>query len=612
MVILCGIVDLGEAKNRSKSRFGECRQDGFERLNFHSINTDNLKVNILLHADMIYNQADYYHYDPETGLVVVMAGNMYNNREVYENNAYGSSALSNPKLIFELYKEHGETFVHILNGDFAIVIYDPQSKLVLLYRDHLGIRPLAYSWTKDEFYFSTDILGLCSSVDDSIDESFLVQFLQDSSYIEYRALPTKKVNKLLPGHYLKANSKKCTQQQYWFPEKIRLDKNLSCEIVVEELSSLVRDAVKIRCDQSRKGASHLSGGLDSSLVSALTRMEYCEQDAFPGLSWSPGNEYNRTEYYDERSGILELSEEYRIEPVFCNLNVDEYWKDLSDWRYYSYMFYEHNLLKTCKRHGVKSLFSGWGGDEFLSINDRGLYYDLFFKMKWSLLLKKKPITRPKDLVNTMIYKVLLPALGIACFKKPNDKWSYIFFKAPHNKQPNRNTGIFKTNSRHSTHIRQLYNYHIPWRTEMEYILGCKYGVEYRYPLLDKRIIEYVLKIPSQIIAQFPYSRPLIREVSKDILPDSIRLHISKEDSVRLSYLEDHYKKTLPLFIEELDQFKRNPDLKFIDFANLGEAIYNYQQNTYRFDKIDFLVLLNNVKKMHEFTKGYREKADIYR
>lgn len=177
-------------------------------------------------------------------------------------------------------------FVSRLNGDFAFAIIDQKNREAWLFRDHVGIRPFAFALAGETLLFSTDFVLLSSSLceGEGADTAYLTgQF----RYIDYRTTPCRKVKKLLPGHYLHFRDGIHRVIRFWEPRKIRQDKSLTHDRMLSELKTLLRDAVRIRCDGRFTGGAHVSSGLDSSVVAVLARQECAGQDDFCGFSWSP-------------------------------------------------------------------------------------------------------------------------------------------------------------------------------------------------------------------------------------------------------------------------------------------------------------------------------------
>lgn len=121
-------------------------------------------------------------------------------------------------------------------------------------------------------------------------------------------------------------------------------------------------------------------------------------------------------------------------------------------------------------------------------------------------------------------------------------------------------------------------YHIQERCESWAVSGYRKGIEYRYPLLDRRIIELILRVPSELLCRTDYFRPLLREAGEGILTDEVRFNWSKEDHAYWSWMESLYKEAASALMPEVSSWKSNKNLFFIDFGRLERDIALLQRN----------------------------------
>lgn len=327
------------------------------------------------------------------------------------------------------------------------------------------------------------------------------------------------------------------------------------------------DAVRIRSDQRFQAGAHVSGGLDSGVVSALARKQYSSQSPFYGYSWTPSNLSSENTEFDERQFVEKTCELADITPVYVPMSFGEfihYSKNVLKNQGY---FQEDKIIEKIKSHKVNLIFSGWGGDEFISRGGHGIDWDLFFSLDWRRFFKKNPITRPKSLLGSIVFKFVFPYLCIfrvADRRTLAEEVRYLKdeFKAPH--RDSLKKWYFTPSGRKSC-LGMIYSYHLPRRTESWYVNGIANGLEYRFPLLDKRIVEYMLKVPTKLRINEDHSRVILREIARDLLPEDVRLRITKIDPVYLKFMDGNYIKAGRLSKEELNFFKKNTYLKCFDF-----------------------------------------------
>lgn len=154
----------------------------------------------------------------------------------------------------------------------------------------------------------------------------------------------------------------------------------------------------------------------------------------------------------------------------------------------------------------------------------------------------------------------------------------------------------------------LRHYHLQQRCEVWSIMGFLGGVEYRYPLLDRRLIEYVIKIPSEILAQATTPRPLIREVAKGLIPEEIRLSRSKADPVFSRFLKKIFAETGSNLSGEMNEWRKNPDLSFADFDNLEREMKYSSEEGGSVDTWQLYRTIVYLKAIHEFSERYHRRG----
>lgn len=548
-----------------------------------------------------------YFFDQLTNWSIFVFGKIYNLQELF--GSFQSQSLKNtPQLLLSLFQKEGNNFAEKLNGDFIIIISTVEEKNTYVFRDHLGIMPFSYTILNDVVYFCSDTLSLCRALypQEPINPEFL---LNGFKFTDKALTPNKKVKRLLPGHYLQIKNNTLQQHKYWFPERIKLDNSYTKEKVFREATALIEDAIAIRVDKNLKAASHVSGGLDSSMVAALTRKQYVHQTPFYGFSWSPEYSlFQKLKENDERESIKNICEKNHIEKVFSTYSLD------------NLIFYTNNPFKTssfvrekiiqefAKKNGIQLIFSGYGGDEFISCGTYGVFIDLLKAFKWKKYWQVAKTWSPITILKSIILDFLSPTLGILplSFHIQNQE-STRFIKKPFKKNHKPSLRhFFLHKSRKEMHLGMLYNYHIPLRTEEWYNWGSKYGVQYRYPLLDKRIVEFMLKIPSDYLYQGSFGRVLLREAAKEILPEDVRWSTSKTDPALFKYVDELVNDFFLKYNPQLEDFKKNPALDFFDFKKFETAISKEKRKSPSIQSKSIISTFIQLKYLHEFTKQYAE------
>jgi len=561
---------------------------------------------VVYHRTLPFSIRDFYFADRDNDLVILMDGFIYNSEEILRNLSIVDRDIAGPQLVSLSFIKWGDKIFDKLNGDFAICIYCRKNNELFLARDHVGLRPLAFHKKGSLIYFSTDSIGLCKSTAKSV--SIQLDYIYNFFYwngADYSVLPTSDVEKVLPGHYINFTQSGTIRQRYWFPEKIKEITSLSQASLIDDIQILLSDSVRIRSDHRLQASAHVSGGLDSGLIAALARKEYEYQDPFCGFSYSPANDVKSEDVvYDERQIVNKICDPFRIDPVFINLTVDDFLDSKESWRYSVLQFYEKKVITEAMPRRINLIFTGWGGDEFLSSGNRGIDADLIKKLHWRTFLKKYPITKPRRLIYALIYKALFPSLGKPSAKERFNQYEYQYFRDLEKQNTIPRQKQFSLKSRRKIHLFLLSDHHLAARVDDWYVLGQRSGIEYRYPLLDKRLIEYMLSIPSHKLVMGNLNRIILRVIGRDLLPNELIDNPIKNDPVR-----DHINNRLlteagKLIFEDLEQFKADPELKFIDFELLERNIEKMYSSKQFGDEIKVSWFLLSIKHAHDFIHGF--------
>jgi len=575
---------------------------------FHPVASDCFKGGYFLHPRLPYTSDEAYFRNDSEDVLVLLDGSVYNRPDLAAGND-GSSGMRDPELIARLFLKEGAGFVSKLNGDFAIFIIRPGRHEAFLFRDHMGIRPLAWLMRGDSLVFSTDIIGLCRFVSSGApaDSEYFLNYFK---YTDYRKAPDPGVKKVMPGHYISLGPEGPKEVKYWFPEEISTEKKLSYDNMLSDLSWLLQDAVRIRCDSRFTAGAHVSGGLDSGVVSALTRLEYNKQDSFRGFSWSPGGIETAGDDGDERELVRKSVRLAGIEPLFSEMSDSSYERYISRSYLNQGYFIEDETSDMAAGMRVNLLFSGWGGDEFISTGHSGIDLDLLRGFRFRTFFRRNPVGQPGKFARRLLFYVLYPALHIL---DPRAARSFSrearYLKKAFRRNDSRAIASFYFHgSRRRMHLNVFRFYNLPERCECWHRMGFMKGVEYRYPLLDRRIAEYMLKVPSEQLCRTQKFRPLLREIGKGILPDEVLVNESKNDPLFWKHTADLNRSAAVAFMSETVKWEKNPDLGFVDFALLNEDIRRYCEGLPVADSDLLFRSVVYIKAIHEFTSRYRDSG----
>jgi len=175
------------------------------------------------------------------------------------------------EVALHLYREKGVGFLNDLNGMYAGAIFDKQKEKLILFRDRFGIKPLYYTQRDNNFLFSSEVKPLLQG-SGSPKQANVSRI---PTFFTYRYVPGEEtmfqgIKKLLPGHFLEYDLQTgdFRIERYWAYRLDRINDTLSLDEASEEFHQLFQNAVKIRLRADVEVGCLLSGGIDSSAVSA--------------------------------------------------------------------------------------------------------------------------------------------------------------------------------------------------------------------------------------------------------------------------------------------------------------------------------------------------------
>lgn len=605
--MICGCYTAGG--NSSPLHSGSFFQGIEEALRFYPVDAEGFSGGYYLHHRLPLDSGDLCYHDPGSDILVLFSGYIYNRSEL-RNEFRLSESESEPAMAAHMFLGEGPDFVRRLNGDFAVFICRPALREAYLFRDHVGIRPVSYAISDGNLFFSSDTRELCRFVEAGAapDRYWLTGFFR---YIDYFRTPSLKVKRLPPGHYMEFSRKRARLTRFWNPEKIRTEREMDYDRMLSDLRMLLEDAVTIRCDSRFTASAHVSSGLDSAMVAALARRGYHSQPSFYGYSWSPADFTTGEIPYDERDLVRSMCAATGIIPVFTGITRDGFFHNLGRSFYNGGFYIEEDIAGQASAAGTNLIFSGWGGDEFISTGDRGIETDLLRHISLRAYFRRNPLRPLKRFVMYFLEYTLFPALGILhpSIARSFAKDATYLKKGYRRSERKALRNFYFHSSRRQLHLRYLRFYHLQERCEIWTTMGYRSGIEYRYPLLDRRIIEYMIRIPSELLCRTDFFRPLLRILGEGVLPDDVRLNKSKKDHLFSAWWEELTGYSARRIIDESIAWQRNPDLDFIDFTMLGKDISRYKNHPDSGDNRTLFRALVNIKAVHELTIEFRRRKD---
>ncbi|MGE5309234.1 MAG: asparagine synthase (glutamine-hydrolyzing), partial [Deltaproteobacteria bacterium] len=217
--------------------------------------------------------------DESGAYLIVYNGEVYNFAEVRTELAalgYVFRSNSDTEVVLYAYMAWGRECVRKFRGMWAFAIWDRNKKELVLCRDRVGVKPLYWYHHNGLFIFSSELKALHQhpGFSKELDQESLALYLQ-YGYITSPYSIFSHTHKLLPGHFLKIDARQRVEEySYWdydscIDQGLRESKPVRVEDAAQELESILLDSFKLRLVSDVPVGIFLSGGVDSTLVTAM-------------------------------------------------------------------------------------------------------------------------------------------------------------------------------------------------------------------------------------------------------------------------------------------------------------------------------------------------------
>ena len=484
---------------------------------------------------------------------VAFNGEIYNYIELrsdLESAGHVFRTQSDTEVLVHLYEEHRSDWLLQLNGQFAIALWDQQERTLILARDRLGIRPIYYTANDEFLLFASEVKALFAypNTKPEIDPIALAQIFTFWTTLGSRS-SFKNIYSVPPGHYLHIENGKMRLEQYWqLDMATRFDASRLLNEAAEELRWLLNDAIRLRLRSDVPVGSYLSGGLDSSSITALAN-QYAET-RLQTFSIAFGDQlFDESQYQKQTNEYLNIDNR----TIHCSLeDIGGAFPEVIEHA-------EMPLLRTApvpmfllsqlvNESGFKVVLTGEGADEILG------GYDIFKQAK----IRRFWSRQPKSTLCPLLLHRLYPYLSSSAFG--GDAYLKRFFGK---NLENTDDPLFSHRLRWQNTSRCLHFLSPEIQTEIKgydplaelaeslpsefgkwdhfsqaqyleiniflsgYLLssqgdrmGMAHSVEGRYPFLDPRVVDFSVGLPAHYKMFGLREKMVLKHAMKDLLPSS--------------------------------------------------------------------------------------------
>ena len=499
--------------------------------------------------DLVYGKQPMQSEDGR--YTIVFNGEIYNYLELRQKliqRGIQFQTFSDTEVLLKLLIHQRESAFASLDGMFAFAFFDRETGEWLLGRDPFGIKPLYYVELKDEVIFASEIKSLFvhPHIHPERDWKGIQQYLTFQFCLGDRTL-FKNIRKLEPGYYLQGRGGQITQLVQYWDTNYQIDQYHTEEYFIDKLRSLLEDSIHLQLRSDVPVGAYLSGGLDSSLIT-MVASDYLDDSiqVFTGL-FSEGSQYDESSYAKivaEATGSLLFTVIPTAQEFVENLPKLIY--ALDEPLAGPGVFPQYKVSQLASQH-VKVILGGQGGDEIFGGYARYLVGYLEQALKGAIFETQEEgqhiVSLSSIIPNLPLLRQYRPMMQQfwcnGLFEPMDNRYFRLIDRSPDlemlltrdaKAEFDRNSvfaefqKVFNAPDTLS-YINKMTHFDIktllPALLQIEDRVSMAVSLESRVPLLNKRIVDLVTKIPPPIKFQGGKTKHIFKQAIRTIVPETI-------------------------------------------------------------------------------------------
>lgn len=527
---------------------------------------------------------------------IIQNGESYNYIELREELkalGYKFTTQTDTEVLLNGYIAWGEKVLDRLNGMFAMAIYDKQEQTLFIARDRFGVKPLYYHVGDGQLIFASEIPAILKALpgkpkaNDNAIFDYLVFNKTDQTEETFFADIFKLQHSCCVTLDLKQSYSKETlpiRKWYDLAEQVRAKREelrAKSKDPKEEYMRLFKRAIELRLRSDVPWGVCLSGGLDSSAITATIIKEMKKPDVHSfSAVYEKGCWADESPFIDEFKGIVPNM--HILHPKADDLlnHVEDIVRIQGEPTPGTSPFVLYLILQEASKY-VKVILDGQGSDEALAGYEYipGLYYkSLFTHFKWCRLAKEivqyAKLHKSWRHVKYMVF-FMLPSSMRTKVRVAQRGYIDPEFVAKHK------DSVIADKLYGANTMTEMLVAHFEYKLEHLNKWGDRdtmaFGVEGRSPFLDKDLVEYSIALKDELKIKGGYTKFILRDVMKGIMPEKVRLRVDKKG---FSVPQDEWFHTeefqkLIMDILQSESFAKR------GYFNQAEAIKLYQRHLKR-------------------------------
>ena len=476
-------------------------------------------------------------FNEDRSIILICNGEIFNYIELRKElikKGHCFKTRTDVEVLVHLYEEKGTDFLNQLNGQFAFAIFDFKKQQLFCARDHFGVIPFFYTTADDFFIFGSEIKAILQhpAVKREVDLVGLDQVFSFPGLMSPRTM-FKDIRSLENGHYLMVKAPGNIKDiEYWdviYPELNEIDygRNNDEQYYIEQLAALLTRSVKWRLRSDVPVGFYISGGLDSSITTALAHQLLPNQKSNSFAIDFVEKEISESRY---QRIVSKFVNSIHHEILFRFTDISE---RLPKTIYHSecalketYNTASLALSELVRAHNIKVILTGEGADEFFA-GYVGYRFDRLRQMQRKQITPETPF---EDEIRRKLW-------GDENFFYEKNQYSFRKVKRElYSEQVNENFEEIDCLNHHIVKKERLRNRHVLHkRSYLDYKLrladhlisdhgdrmAMAHSVEARYPFLDKDLVEFAAAIPPDLKLNNFAEKYILKQMARGLIPDEI-------------------------------------------------------------------------------------------
>ena len=476
--------------------------------------------------------------DASEQINMVFNGEIYNYRELrheLEQSGIHCRTSSESEVIINLYLKFGLDFIGKLNGMFAIAIHDARDNSLHLIRDRMGKKPLWISQLNDgTLFFASEVRALMLARPDRTLRTDMVAEVMQYGYINAPHSAFNEIFQLPPASVMTWHNGKVTTSTYWLPD-FDTKVNISYEDALETTKQLIEKAVERRLISERPLGSFLSGGYDSTIVTAYMAKLMSEKVQTYSIGFDNA-QYNEAHHSKEVANYLGTNHHEEILRPDPALVVEKI-SHVLDQPFADSSIVPTYLLAKFARENLIVALGGDGGDEVFGGYDRYLATPVMQKLNPFLGLARSGLkfVGKQSFGNTR----KINRVGSQLSPKPSLAARYssiLSLTQPHELLTLLNPN-FQKNTAEAAYINQFNSGAITSFDRMirsdfaAYLPGdllvkvdiatMANSLELRSPMLDVDVVEWGVSLPRKYKIKGFETKHILKDVARSLVPANL-------------------------------------------------------------------------------------------